>query len=330
MSDYIIHNIGLTVSQLALDLFELVEADKPADKFPHYYLGKIIGGTGNELELNRTRRGGGEEHVPNCVLRNEDGIALIRIHNKEDYTIYELPENSENEVKDCIGVPKSSYPFGYVVVDYRGDKCQIAIEKTAAWDSKTTTIRNCLEDFFNFKLSNNLGITTTLKEKTISTKFEQFIDQRTIDHGDVIESFTFQYVNLKRNPTARVPKELTEQIDTMSKVLEMYDAISGTTTMKMGTTVDNDKLKQLSTVVTMCSDNAFDLVVKFQNYGDYTCNENIVAKYPMNDIVISCFKDFTTPEVESSDFDLRSWLDEVFMKVKGENDGEEIPTKPAR
>ena len=97
----------------------------------------------------------------------------------------------------------------------------------------------------------------------------------------------------------------------------------------MGTAVDNDKLKQLSTVVTMCSDNAFDLIVKFRDHGDYTCNESIVAKYPMNDIVISCFKDFMTPEVDSSDFDLRLWLDEVFMKVKGENDGEEIPTKPA-
>lgn len=328
MSDYILHNIGLTVSP-QLDLFQLLEPDKPVDKYPNYYLGKIIGGKGHELELNRTRRGGGEEHVPNCVLRNEDGIALIRIHNKEDYTIYDLPESSENEVKDCVGVSHSSYPFGYVVIDYRDGKCQIAIEKTSAWDSKTTTIKNCLEDFFNDKLSGNIGITTTLKEKTVSTKFEQFIDQRTIDHGDVIESFTFQYVNLKRNPTARVPSELTEQIDTMSKVLEMYDAISGTTTMKMGTAVDNEKLKQLSTVVTMCSDNAFDLIVKFRDHGDYTCNESIIAKYPMNDIVISCFKDFTTPEVESSDFDLRLWLDEAFMKVKGENDGEEIPTKPA-
>ena len=328
MSDYILHNIGLTVSP-QFDFDQLLEPDKPVEKYPNYYLGQIIGGKGRELELKRTRRGGGEERVPNCVLRNEDGIALIRIHNKEDYTIYDLPESSENEVKDCVGVSHSSYPYGYVVVDYRDGKCQIAIEKTSAWDSKTTTIKNCLEDFFNDKLFCKIGITTTLKEKIISTKFEQFIDQRTIDQGDVIESFTFQYVNLKRNPTARIPNELTEQMNTMSKVLEMYDAISGTTTMKMGSTVDNDKLKQLSTVVTYSSDNAFNLVVKFKDYGDYTCNENIVAKYPMNDIVISNFKDFTTPEFENSDFDLRSWLDDVFLKVKGENYGEEIPTKPA-
>ena len=326
MSDYIIHNIGLTVSP-QLDFGQQEEADKPVAKFPNYYLGKIIGEKGNELSLNRTRRGSGEEHVPNCVLRNEDGIALIRIHNKEDLVIVNLPEDA---VEDCDVEPKSSYPFAYVVVDYRDGKCQLAIEKTSAWDSKTTTIRNCFESFFNEKLSDSLGIITNLKEKTESTEFEQFIDERTIDHGDVIESFTFQYVNIKRNPTARIPDSLTEQMKMMSSVLEMYDAISGTTTMKMGSAVDTTKLKQLSTVVTMCSDNAFDLIVKFKDYGDYTCNESIIAKYPMNDAVISLYKDFVTPDVHTVDFDLRLWLDDVFTRINGKNDGKQIPTKPTR
>ena len=55
MSDYIIHNIGITVSP-QLDLFGLVEEDKAVDKYPNYYLGKIIGDVGNELDLNRTSR----------------------------------------------------------------------------------------------------------------------------------------------------------------------------------------------------------------------------------------------------------------------------------
>lgn len=329
MSDYIIHNIGITVTP-QLDFDQFVESEKPVDKYPNYYLGKIIGGRGKELDLNRTRRGGGEEHVPNCVIRNEDGIALVRIHNREDITIYDLPDNSENEAQDCIGVPQSNYPFGYVVIDYRDGKCQLAIEKTSSWDNKTVTVRNCLENFFNDKLSNSIGVETSLKEKTISTKFEDFIDQRTIDHGDVIESFTFQYVNLKRNPTARIPESLTEQMETLSKALEFYNAISASTTMKLDNNADKEKLKQLSTVVSYSSDNAFDLIVKFRDYGDYTCNEEIVAKYPMNDVVISNYKDFKIPDIVNSDFDLQSWLDEVFEKVKEGKDGEEIPTKPTR
>ena len=329
MSDYIIHNIDLAVSPL-LDFDELVEPDKPVAKFPNYYLGKIIGDKGNELKLNRTRQNGGKEHVPNCVLRNEDGIALIRIHNKEDLNIIKLPENEENKVGDCDVEPRSSYPFGYVVVDYRDGKCQIAIEKTSSWDSKTVTIRNSLQEFFNDNLTQKMGIITTLTEKKEIKDFEKFIDQRTFDHGDIIESFTFEYVNEKRKPTVRIPESLTEQMDLYSKVLEFYGAISSITTVKMGSEVNNEKLKQLSTVLRYSIDNAFDLKVKFRDYGEYSCKDGVVAKYPMNDVVISNFKDFITPDVITIDFDLRTWLDDVFNRVKRLNDGKEIPTKPKR
>ena len=99
--------------------------------------------------------------------------------------------------------------------------------------------------------------------------------------------------------------------------------------MKMGSVVDNEKLKQLSTVVTLCTDNAFDLVVKFRDYGDYDCNKGIPAKYPMNDVVISHFKNFEIPDIVTSDFDLPTWLDEVFVKVIEGKDDKKIPTKPS-
>ena len=188
MSEYIIHNIGLTVVP-QFDFDENEEKDKPVSLFPNFYLGKIIGKKGSELSINRTRRGEGEEHIPNCVLRNENGIALIRIHNKENLTIYDLPDSTEKEVQDCIGTSQYSYPYAYVIVDYRNERCQIAIEKSSAWDRNTKTIRNGLEIFFNDKLYSSMGIHTTIKEKTIRTQFEDFIDCRTIDYGDIIEEF---------------------------------------------------------------------------------------------------------------------------------------------
>ncbi len=75
-----------------------------------------------------------------------------------------------------------------------------------------------------------MGIQTTIKEKTISTQFEDFIDSRTIDHGDIIEEFSFKYVNTKHCPTTRIPKELTEEMEMRSKILETYGALSATTT----------------------------------------------------------------------------------------------------
>jgi hypothetical protein len=327
MSNYILHNIGFAVTYVC-DFDQLQESDKPVNKYPNYYLGKLFGKKGNELELFRTRQRGKNEHIPNCVLSNHDGIALIRVHNRENLTFYELPENKENDVADCKGESKWSYPYGYVVVDYRDNKCQVAIEKASAWDSKTTTIRKSLEEYFNLKLETSLGITTTIKEKTIKIKFEEFIDKRTIDFGDVIESVTFDCVNTRRNPTARIPQSLTEPIDGMSKMMEFTGALKCAMTMFMGENVDNEKLKLLSTVVTMCVDNAFDLSLKFRDYGEYKCNKDILAQYPMNDIVISNFKDNITPDRITSDFDLTTWLNEKFEQVKEGKYDKQVPTKP--
>lgn len=328
MSDYIIHNIDLPVTPQC-DFNHEEDSDKPVAKYPNHYLGKVIGEKGNVLRIYRTRRGGGEEHVPNYVLRNEGGIALIRIHNKEIYDIIKLPEDKDKDIGECPAIAQPSYPFAYVVVDYRDGRCQIAIEKSPSWDSKTDTIKVCLKNFFNNSgLLNRLGVSTDIKEKTERKAFEQFIDQRTMNHGDMIESFTFEYVNLKKKPTARIPKELTEEMELHTKILEYYGAVSGMSTVNMESAVDRKKLYLLSRVVEMVSDNAWDLKVKLRDFGEYSCRDGVIAKYPMNDAVISYYKDFITPDIVNSDFDLRSWLDDVFTKVKEGKDGEEIPTKP--
>lgn len=47
MSEYIIHNIGLTVVP-QFDFDENEEKDKPVSLFPNFYLGKIIGKKGSK------------------------------------------------------------------------------------------------------------------------------------------------------------------------------------------------------------------------------------------------------------------------------------------
>lgn len=179
MSDYIIYDIKMDIEQ-KLDFDGKVEDEKPVRDYPNHYLGKAIGVKGDQLKLFRNRRGQVNESVPTWVLRNDNGIALIRIHNLERYSVYDMPidENSENpnDVK--------SYPYAYVIIDYRDRDCKMAIEKTSNWNSRTETICNCLFDYFRDCLDLlNIGINvTSIKKKIIPTKFDEFIDQRIIDH----------------------------------------------------------------------------------------------------------------------------------------------------
>ncbi len=330
MSDFIIHNITINYKG-DIDFGQKIEKDKPIQQYPYYYLSKLIGERGNELPLKRQRQGQSEkEHVPNCVLRNEGGIALIRVHNKENFKLYDLPQSDQDKVKDIAGVPTSNYPSCYVIIDLREGKCQMAIEKSSAWDNKTVTIRNCFEDFINEEAQKDYGLEVIIKEKTIATKFEDFVDAQIFDHGDIIESITFQYVNLNKNKTIRVPNELTGQMQRLSKELEFFNALSATMTMFMGDNIDERTLKNLAIVAAYSSDNALELNVKFQKFGDYKCDESILAKYPLNEAAISNYRDYITPDTDTSDFKLDKWLDECFEDVKKIKERYAIPRKPKK
>lgn len=326
MSDYVMHNIRFIVpNQYAMNFDE--DPGMPVRDNPLHYFAKLFGRTGSQLPLKRQRRGKGDEEVVNQVLRNSDEIVLLRIHNKESVNVVDKDASDVSEIPEYKNNPLDSYPYAYVVIDFRKDKTQIAIEKSSSWDSKTETIKKILLDYFEQELDSKYKINVSIDEKTEATLFEDFIEERTVDHGDIIESFTFEYPNLKRNPTTRIPETMTSNIQQMSDILEKYNAISGKLDMRMGQDVNKDQLKQLSTVVSYSCDNAFELVVKFRNHGEYHCNESILAKYPMNDIVIENYRKFADPEVKSSDFDLVLWLDEAFEKTK-ETYGKQIHAKP--
>ncbi len=331
MSDYIIYNIQFSVSQRKLDLDGMEEKDKPVNEFPNYYLSKAIGKVGSTLKLFRRRK---EESVPNCVLRNEGGIALLRVHSRERLTIYDLPPQQNPPPSDCEGIDHDSYPYAYVVVDCRDGKCQIAIEKTDSWGYKTESIRNCLQEgFTRLGLIHSLGIGIDIRKKSIAMKFEDFMDERA-GAEDVLQSFTFEFPNLNRQTTARVPQALTQKMQQLTEQLELYDATSGALTMNLGGDCDTetrkDKLKQLAVVVSTCADNGFDLSLKYQDYGEYKCNESIEARYAMDEVVISHFRDGIRPDTADPEHDLTAWLDDVFEKIRQVENKNGIPTKPKK
>ena len=100
----------------------------------------------------------------------------------------------------------------------------------------------------------------------------------------------------------------------------------------MGENANTENLKKLAYVVSKSDDKDFDLLVKFQKYGTYSCKEGVVAKFPMNDIVVSNYKDFEKPEANIPEHDMVSWLDSTYKNIIDleENNGCQIHKKPKR
>lgn len=328
MTNFNIYTINIAVNP-SLFPVEGLESDKPLETNTNYYLGKLIGKS--EMNLIRTQKGKPDERISNCVLRNKDGIALIRVHNKKSYKIINLPEKTSQDVSKCVESNADSFPYSYVVIDYREEKCKIAIENSPVWNYDAKAIKEIFENCFKSGKFKSLGLLITVKEISISTEFEKFLDERTIDYGDEIESFTFQYVNLEKHPYAQIPEELTEEMNLYSKILEIHGAISGTNTVKLSQNLKKDKLYQLSHIVTMCCINGFDLSVRLRDYGVFSCKEErILAKFPMNDDVINNFIHSVVPKENqmSHDFVLSLWLDMVNEKIANNKYGKTIKRKP--
>lgn len=314
MNNYTLHNI-LFLGSPEADFEGMQEPDKPVMTYPEHYLEKMIGPKGNELKLWRTRQGKGEEPVPNRVLRNDGGIAVIRIHNVEHVLLTRLAGQDAELINECPTDEETNFPFCYVVVDCRQGKCQLAIERSGNWGNETVTLRRSLEKCFDGYFKLHFGMKVEVREKMIATRCEQFIEHRIYDRHDLPLSFTYQFRCTEPGMEAyncRVPEPLSKPFEYLNAYYACFGSRGGYTTTNIEEEEFHRTKALMMTVASYCSDNGYDFVVNFRDYGEYKCNEEIRARYQMNDQVILNFIYKAIPEQPTSAFCLEAWLDEVF------------------
>ncbi len=327
--EFVMHNIKLTMPQPKADFTGTDSSERPFWKFPNDCLYESICGNQVKLSLTRKRRGEEEvETVPYQVLHKKDGIILMRVHNHETPQLYELSDSQQNT---CQLVTHDSYPYAYVVVDCRDGRCQMAIERTKNWNYNTESVRRCLEEGCGQGLCYDHGISVEIKKKTIAMGCIEFVDKRINTDGDLLKTVTLEFANRKAQPTARIPDPIARMMEGFSRQLEVFKAVSGKTTMQVAEEngrYDQQQLQILSHVVSMCVDNTFDLSFGFRDYGKYRANEEVEARFPMNDIVLSQFAKGVSVDFRDRYHNLPAWLDYVYEEtIKVDNGIESKPKK---
>lgn len=291
------------------------EPGKPVRECPNYYLGRFIGTVGNELKIFRKRRGGEMEFIPNYVLYNENGIAVIRLHKVEKIQLTRLPD-ADGDVRNCNQEEETDYPPSMVIIDYRSQRYQMAIERSEAWNYNTQQIGDSLAECFNSFFKSHFGLELTISEKSIATKCEEFIDERLMTQKDAITSFTVSYANeLRVCSDNRIPEELTPLINAWSTQLEFFGLLKGKSTLDVNDNLKTEKLKVLSKAVSYCCGNGMDLSIDFRDYGRYRFNEEIQARFTLNELALTTFINRAIPEMHTVAHDLVMWLDDVYERV---------------
>jgi hypothetical protein len=265
----------------------------------------------------------GDKVLPNSILRNDNQVTLLKLHNPGIVNIWEL-----NGAK----IPKDTFPYSYIIIDNRHGIGQLAIQmKTDAW-SNPDTVAKLLEDNLNRILNDyGTGLEIEIRYKYLPTEFFKYVKQRRKDEGVIVKRIFFEFTN----PEFETPIETA--VETSGHLRQLMNMLSQLGGAKAKLQVDapqkkeliKRKLKDIKQMVSLVSTNGYRLKVEFSDKSTYTCDELMIHDDDMKETVLTDFRDGQKHNL--FEFELFHWLDEMRKKEKDCDYHEQpIRVKPAR
>lgn len=266
----------------------------------------------------------GDKVLPNSILRNENYITLLKLHNPGIVNIWEL---------SGAKIPKDTFPYSYIIIDNRPGIGQMAIQmKTDAW-SDPDTVAKLLEDNLNRILKDQgTGLEIEIRYKYLPTEFFAYVKQRKKDDNVFVKHIYFEFTN----PKFETP--IDTAVDTTGHIRQLMNMLSELGGAKAKLQVDapkkneliKRKLKDIKQMVSLVATNGYSLKVEFNDKSSYTCNQLMLHDDDMKKTTLSDFRD--GQKHNFFEFELFHWLDEMLKKEKDcdYQDEQPIRFKPAR
>lgn len=320
MLDFAFYNIKIRrANQLVMnpkkDVVDLNEAQK--------YLGMLFCER-NELWAEKVTAKKGAEKITNMVLACKNNTYLWRVHNIE-----RMNPTQENGT-DSNGFPKyekqeiKSQPFAYVVIDNTPGRPSLLIEKGSAWNGRTEGLLKVAESAINKQLRENFNLEADFVPVMIPTRTWDFCRKLTHNGNDKLKSITIEV----HNPKQYAPKSLGQPVPVPDVIRSQRDYLEKTEAIKSMFMVEynNCDMKRLEqetedvvNIVRTCAQNDYGLSFRFDKFGTYKCDENVLAIYKLADGHVDDFKNGQA-EMDGS-YRLKSWIDECFTNIESLQNG---------
>lgn len=266
----------------------------------------------------------GDKVLPNSILRNENHVSLLKLHNPGTVNIWKL---------SGAKISEETFPYSYIIIDNRPGIGQLAIQmKTDAWYDPDT-VAKLLEDNLNRILKDqSTGLEIEIRYKYLPTEFFEYVKQRKKDDGVFVKHIFFEFTN----PKFETP--IDTAVDTSGHIRQLMNMLSELGGAKAKIQVDapkkneliRRKVKDIKQMVSLVATNGYSLKVEFNDKSKYTCNELMLHDDDMKEIILSDFRDGFKHNF--FEFELFHWLDEMLKKEKDcdYQDEQPIRSKPAR
>ena len=265
----------------------------------------------------------GEKVLPNSILRNNNYVTLLKLHNPGIVNIWEL---------SGAKIPKDTFPYSYIIIDNRPGVGQLAIQmKTDAWSDPDVVARLLEENLNRILKDQSTGLMIEIRYKYLPTSFFDYVKQRRKEAGIFVKHLYFEFTN----PKFETP--IDTAVDTTGHIRQLMNMLSELGGAKAKLQVDapkkneliRRKLKDIKQMVSLVSTNGYSLKVEFSDKTKYSCNELMLHDDEMKETVLSDFRD--GHKHNFFEFELFHWLDEMLKKEKDcDYHDKPIRLKPAR
>lgn len=258
-----------------------------------------------ELPMSKTNKRKEQVRLENYLERTERGISLLMICNEKNV------QYSEKKEDRTI----TSHPGCYVVIDNRPGVAQVAIERDSSFDGKPDVVRDILEEALNRRME-EYGLVVRINQKWKEGDFWTAVHEQCEVHKDRIRKVEFEFPNPDKVGPIDVNEYFEAKMELLNSLTRMTNAASG----RLILSSDKDRVIQfrqeerdLAAMVSLCSQNAYNISVRFEQYGMYRDGTDYKAFSELKDYVVEEFR--TGQRVlgreDEADLSLVQWLDEI-------------------
>lgn len=267
-----------------------------------------------------------KEQVPlECEVKKKmSGITVLVVCNEKNFKYKEKLDDRE----------LSYHPGCWVIIDNRPGVAQVAIERSSSsFDSKTDLVRDLLQDTLN-RMFEQYQLGVEINQKWKDGDFWDAVEEQCTVHHDRVKQVVYEFPNTNEVGPIDASSEAIAKLTLLQTIANSVNAAKGTLKLES----DKEKVirlertqEDMAQMVRMCSQNAYDIKVKFEKYGLYRHGNNFKAFSQIN---ASAVDEFVSGQRvmggADGNYELIQWLDEVRVITKDYNHDEETKKKRKR
>ena len=211
----------------------------------------------------------------------------------------------------------------YTVFDCRNDHCQVAIQKSAAWQNNPDMVRDLLQNTLSKAMSYRHGVQVIFDHKMQPARIWEYCEHRVKVLNDPIRTITLEVDNpnlikdyTEPDDMGMIIKNMTECVKSLGAMRAMFKLFAGNDNPML----IEQKVDDLVQMVKVCSNRAYKLTVGFERMKAYRCDEKVKAMFPLHADDIEAFQrgnkvlDYTRED--GQEYALVQWLNYIDLETK--------------